>query len=171
MSELQEHSDLSADAAQGLRFAVVVSRFNADITGALRDGALHKLAEHGASGDAVQVHAVPGAFELPMTAARLADGRVDAIICLGALIKGDTPHFEYLSEAVAHGVQDVALRSGVPAIFGVLTCETREQALARAGGAKGNKGAEAAVAAIEMVRLFAELRGGDPADGRTTPRT
>lgn len=158
MSELQQHSDLSADAAAGLRFVLVVSRFNEDITAALCDGAVQTLEAHGAGAEQVKVHQVPGAFELPMTAALLADGRADAIICLGALIRGETRHFEYLSEAVAQGIEQVAVRSGVPVIFGVLTCETRAQALARAGGEKGNKGAEAALAAIEMARLFAVLR-------------
>jgi 6,7-dimethyl-8-ribityllumazine synthase len=158
MSELQQHSDLAADAAAGLRFALLVSRFNEDITAALRDAALQTLAAHGADGERVRVHPVPGAFELPMTAARLADGRVDAIICLGALIRGETPHFEYLSQAVAQGIEQVAVRSGVPVIFGVLTCDTRAHALARAGGDRGNKGAEAALAAIEMALLFAALQ-------------
>jgi len=98
-----------------------------------------------------------------MTAARLVGGSVDAVICVGALIKGETPHFDYLSAAVAHGIQEVAARSGVPVIFGVLTCETRAQAEARAGGSKGNKGVEAALAAVEMAALFADLatRKGD----------
>lgn len=160
MSDLQQHSDLAADAAADLRFALVVSRFNEDITSALRDGAMQTLAAYGAPADSVRVHQVPGAFELPMTAARLTDGRVDAIICLGALVRGETPHFDYLSQAVAQGIEQVAVRSGVPVIFGVLTCDTRAHALARAGGDKGNKGAEAALAAIEMALLFATLRRG-----------
>ena len=166
MSELRENADLKPDAASGFRFAVVVSRFNGDITSALLDGARRTLQQHGAAPDAVQVHEVPGAFELPMTASKLADGRVDAIICLGALIKGETPHFDYLGTAVATGICDVAVRSGVPVIFGVLTCERRQHAEARAGGEKGNKGAEAAIAAIEMAALYASISAGGPADGR-----
>jgi 6,7-dimethyl-8-ribityllumazine synthase len=169
MSDLREHTQLPADAAAGFRFAVVVSRFNEAITEALRDGAVRTLERHGATAASVQVHAVPGAFELPMTAARLVDGRVDAVICLGALIKGETPHFEYLSASVAQGLQEVAVRSGVPVIFGVLTCETLQHAEARAGGDKGNKGAEAALAAIEMANLFAGIAPGrEGTHGQTT---
>lgn len=168
MSQLRQNADLKPDAAAGFRFAVVVSRFNDDITSALLEGALRTLQQHGAAAGAIEVHEVPGAFELPMTAAKLADGRVDAIICLGALIRGETPHFDYLGTAVAHGICDVAVRSGVPVIFGVLTCDRREHAEARAGGKKGNKGAEAAVAAIEMAALCASISPGGPTDGRPT---
>jgi len=147
---------------------VIVSRFNDEITGALLEGARATLQSHGAAADAVEVYEVPGAFELPVAASRLADGRADAIICLGALIRGETPHFDYLASAVSHGITDVALRSGVPVIFGVLTCEHREQAEARAGGDRGNKGAEAAIAAIEMVNLFASISPGGPSDGHAT---
>jgi 6,7-dimethyl-8-ribityllumazine synthase len=167
MTDLRRHADLSSDAAAAFRFAVVVSRFNGDITGALLDGALQTLEEHGAGPDAVRVHQVPGAFELPMAAAKLADGGADAVICLGALIKGETPHFEHLCAAVANGIEEVAVRSGVPVIFGVLTCEERYQAKARAGGDKGNKGAEAAIAAIEMADLFASISGRSDSDGQT----
>ncbi len=168
MSRLRDDIELSADAAAGYRFAVVVSRFNADVTGALLDGARETFLGHGASDETVQVHQVPGAFELPMTAARLADGRVDGIVCLGALIRGETPHFDYLGSAVARGLADVSVRSGIPVIFGVLTCDSREQALDRAGGECGNKGAEAAIAAIEMVNLFAEISRGGAVDGHAT---
>ena len=168
MSESRQHADLGPDAAAGFRFAVIVSRFNHDITGALLDGARAALAAHGAAGNDIVVYDVPGAFELPMTAARLADGRFDAIICLGALIKGETPHFEYLCSAVVHGIQEVGVRSGVPAIFGVLTCEHRDHAEARAGGDKGNKGAEAAIAAIEMVNLFSSISAESESDGQAS---
>ena len=157
MSELRSHADLADNAAEPFRFAIVVSRFNPEITGALLDGARDTLQAHGAAADAVAAYDVPGAFELPMTAARLVDGRYDAVICLGALIQGETSHFEYLSSSVAHAVEDIAVRSGVPVIFGVLTCETLQQAQARAGGDRGNKGAEAALAAIEMALLFAAI--------------
>lgn len=159
MSELREKADLDADAAAGFRFTIVVSRFNADLTGALLDGARETLRSYGADDAAIAVHEVPGAFELPMAAARLARSSTDAIICLGALIKGETPHFEHLCSAVANGVEKVAIDTGVPTIFGVLTCEQREHAEARAGGAKGNKGSEAALAAIEMAALFAAIGG------------
>lgn len=157
MSELRQHADLGPDAALGFRFAVIVSRFNHGITAALLDGARTTLAAHGVAPGDIVVYEVPGAFELPMTAARLAGGHFDAIICLGALIKGETPHFDYLCSAIADGIQDVGVRSGVPVIFGVLTCENHDHAAARAGGDKGNKGAEAAIAAIEMVNLFSSI--------------
>ena len=135
-----------------------MSRTNAAITEALLEGALGALGVHGARDEAVRVCRVPGAFELPMTAAKLANSGADAIICIGALIRGETPHFDYLSAAVARGIQEVAIDSGIPTVFGVLTCDSMEQATARAGGDKGNKGAEAAIAAIEMAVLFAALR-------------
>jgi|TARA_B100001750_G_C15130916_1_gene409764 6,7-dimethyl-8-ribityllumazine synthase len=154
MSEFHENNDLDPRAAAGFRFAVVVSRFNADITEELLNGVQTTLTAHGASSPNVAVYKVPGSFELPMTAARLVNERFDAIICLGAIIKGETPHFDYLCSTVAHGIQKVATSSGTPIIWGVLTCEQREHAEARAGGSKGNKGTEAAIAAIEMVNLF-----------------
>ena len=162
MSEFQENSDLDARAAVGFRFAVVVSRFNDDITESLLDGVQTTLAAHGASSPNIVVYKVPGSFELAMTAARLVDKRFDAIICLGAIIKGETPHFDYLCSSVAHGIQKVATGSGTPIIWGVLTCEQREHAEARAGGNKGNKGTEAAIAAIEMVNLFSLISEGHP---------
>ena len=146
--------------ASGLRFAVVVSQTNSEVTSALLFGALGTLEEHGAIVE--RVVEVPGAFELPMAAAQVARRhRVDAIICLGALVRGETDHFNYLSVSVAHGIQFVAIDTGIPVTFGVLTCDSMEQAMARAGGAKGNKGSEAAVAAIEMAHTFAELAGED----------
>jgi len=154
MSEFLDNSELGPKAAAGFRFAVVVSRFNADITEALLAGAQTALASHGASNSNISVYEVPGSFELPMTVARLIDERFDAIICLGAIIKGETPHFDYLCSSVAHGIQEVAVHSGTPAIWGVLTCEQREHAVARAGGNKGNKGTEAAITAIKMAKLF-----------------
>ena len=158
MSELRDAGTLAADAARPFRFDVVVSRTNAAITEALLEGALGALGVHGAHDEAVRVCRVPGAFELPMTAAKLANSNPDAIICIGALIRGETPHFDYLSAAVAQGIQDVAIDSGIPTVFAVLTCDSMEQATARAGGDKGNKGAEAAIAAIAMAVLFASLR-------------
>ena len=154
MSEFLENGDLGPKAAEGFRFAVVVSRFNADITEALFEGVQTTLTAHGASSSNISVYEVPGSFELPMTVARLIDERFDAIICLGAIIKGETPHFDYLCSSVAHGIQEVAVHSGTPAIWGVLTCEQREHAVARAGGNKGNKGTEAAITAIKMAKLF-----------------
>lgn len=159
MSELRAETGLPADAAAGLRFAVVVSRFNEAVTSALRDGALETLWELGADRGDVRVLEVPGAYEVPMGAALAArDGQVDAVVCIGALIRGETPHFDVLAHSVAVAVQDAARQSGVPMAFGVLTCEDAAQARARSGGDRGNKGREAALAAIEMARLFRRRR-------------
>jgi 6,7-dimethyl-8-ribityllumazine synthase len=141
--------------AGGLRFAVVYSRFNEAITTSLRDGALAALTEAGAAPDAVATESVPGAFELPQAARCLADtGRFDAIVCLGCVIRGATPHFEYISSSVAHAMQTASGDTGVPIAFGVLTTDTWQQAEERAGGGRDNKGFEAAAAAIEMAQLF-----------------
>ena len=154
--------------AAGYRFAVVVSRFNETITGALREGARAALSEAGAAPADVEDFKVPGAFELPQ-AARLAaeTGRFDAVICLGCVIRGETPHFEYISSAVAHGIMEAAGETGVPIAFGVLTTETEAQARERAKPGRDNKGWEAAAAGIEMAVLFRQL-GRAPA--RTTSR-
>jgi len=141
--------------AAGCRFAVIVSRFNESITGALRDGARAALSEAGVAATDVEELHVPGAFELPQ-AARIAGetGRFDAIVCLGCVIRGETPHFEYISAAVAHGIMDAAGDTGVPIAFGVLTTEDQAQAEARAKPGRDNKGWEAAAAAVEMALLF-----------------
>jgi 6,7-dimethyl-8-ribityllumazine synthase len=147
--------------ASGMRIAVVAGRFNAQVTQPLLDGALATLADHGLDTDSVPVCWVPGAFEIPLTAKRLAaSGTVDAVICLGAVIRGDTAHFEYVAGPCASGIAQAALETGVPIAFGVLTTNDERQALERAGGPAGNKGAEAAATAIEMVAL---LRGLPPA--------
>lgn len=147
-----------APRAGANRFAVVVSRFNAEVTDGLLAGALSALDAAGVTADARTIVRVPGAFELPVTAQRLAEsGRFDAVVCLGCLIKGDTMHFEYLAEAVSQGLSRVALDSGVPVAFGVLTTLTDEQALERARPGDDNKGAEVARAAIEMASLFRAL--------------
>jgi 6,7-dimethyl-8-ribityllumazine synthase len=144
--------------AGGNRFAVAVSRFNLDITQGLLAGALGALEEAGVEKSAPTVVWVPGAFELPLTAQRLAEsGDHDAIICLGCLIKGDTMHFEYIAESVVHGLARVALQSGIPIALGVLTTLTEAQAVERAAPGPGNKGAEAARAALEMASLFRRL--------------
>ena len=144
--------------AAGYRFAIVVSRFNQDITEGLLRGARAALRDASINGDDVTVVRVPGAFELPSTAMKLAEtGRFDAVICLGCLIKGDTMHFEYIASATSHGIMDAAAATGVPITFGVLTTSTAEEALARAGDGPTNKGWEAAIAAVEMAELFARL--------------
>jgi 6,7-dimethyl-8-ribityllumazine synthase len=142
------------------RFAVVCARWNADVTDRLFDGALAALREAGVTEDRVTAVRVPGAFELPVVAGRLAKtGRYDAVICLGAVIKGDTDHDRYINDSVAHALQQVGLSTGVPALFGVLTCNDMSQALDRAGGRHGNKGAEAVAAAVELATLLRKLAG------------
>lgn len=144
--------------ASGLRFAIVVARFNHDITSALLDGATRALSDAGAADDDVSVWWVPGAFELPVVAKRLAEsGRADAVICLGAVIRGETAHFDFVAGGATQGIVDVAVRTGVPVVFGVLTVDTMQQALDRIGGREGHKGEEAAHTAIETARLLAEI--------------
>jgi len=144
--------------AKGLRFGIVVSRFNSFISDRLVEGALDALLRHGAERDDLQIIRVPGAFEIPMTAKKMVEsGRYDAIICLGAVIRGATPHFDYVSAEVSKGIASVSLDSGVPVTFGVLTTDNLEQAIERAGSKAGNKGSDAAVSAIEMVNLYKAL--------------
>jgi 6,7-dimethyl-8-ribityllumazine synthase len=141
--------------ASGFRFAIVFSRFNEAITERLRDGARAALQQAGARSEDVEIVSVPGAFELPQAARCLAEtGRFDAIVCLGCVIRGATPHFEYISSSVASGIQDASGDTGVPMAFGVLTTDSWPQAEERAGGGRDNKGFEAAAAAIEMAQLF-----------------
>jgi 6,7-dimethyl-8-ribityllumazine synthase len=143
---------------QGLRFGLVVGRFNEFITNRLLAGALDALTRHGVAQEDVDVAWVPGAFEIPLVARKLAlRGRYDAVVCLGAVIRGSTPHFEYVAAEVAKGVARVGLETGVPVIFGVITADTLEQAIERAGTKAGNKGWHAAVSAIEMANLMRRL--------------
>jgi 6,7-dimethyl-8-ribityllumazine synthase len=146
--------------ATGGRFAIVVSRFNEEITSGLLSGARTTLLEAGVGGDHLTVIHVPGAFELPVAALRAAQtGQFDAVICLGCLIKGDTMHFEYIAEATSQGIMTVSVSTGVPIAFGVLTTMTDEQAEARSAPGDQNKGREAALAAIEMATLFKRMDG------------
>jgi 6,7-dimethyl-8-ribityllumazine synthase len=145
-------------AAPGFRFAVVVSRFNERITGALREACVAALREAAVADEDVETFDVPGAYELPQAARCAAEtGRFDAVICLGCVIRGETPHFEYISSAVAHGIMAAGAETGVPMTFGVLTTDTELQAERRAAPDAGNKGREAAAAAVEMVLLFRRL--------------
>lgn len=147
--------------AQGLRFAIVVSRFNSLVTQRLLEGALDALRRHSADENAITVVYVPGSFEIPLVAKRLAQsGAFDAVICLGCIIRGDTPHFEYVASEAAKGIAQVALETGVPTIFGVVTADTLEQALERAGAKAGNRGFEAAMTAMEMANLMRQLSAG-----------
>ncbi len=145
--------------AKGLRFAIVVSRFNSFITERLISGALDALHRSGASDDNVELVRVPGSWEMPVTvSALLGQKRHDAIICLGAVIRGETPHFDYVAGEAAKGLAQVSLASGIPVAFGVLTTNTLDQAIDRAGAKGGNKGFEAAMTAIEMANLLREVR-------------
>ncbi|MGH7467683.1 MAG: 6,7-dimethyl-8-ribityllumazine synthase [Longimicrobiales bacterium] len=138
----------------GRRFAIVVSRFNAQITERLLSGARACLLQHGVQEKSIDVVSVPGAWELPLAAQAAARGGYSAIIALGCVIRGDTPHFDYVAGAAAHGLERVSLQAAIPVAFGVLTTDTTEQALARAGGRDGNKGWDAALVALEMADLL-----------------
>ena len=145
---------------EGLRFAVVVSRFNELITNKLLGGAMDGLVRHGVPEDSIDVAWVPGAFEIPMVAKRLAaSGRYDAVLCVGAVIRGSTPHFDYVAAEVSKGVAQVSLQTGVPCVFGVRTTDSIEQAIERAGTKAGNKGFDAAVTGIEMANLLKSIEG------------
>jgi 6,7-dimethyl-8-ribityllumazine synthase len=144
--------------AEGMKFGIVASRFNDFICGRLIEGAIDALIRAGADEKDIVICKVPGAFELPLTAKKLAkSNRFDAIICLGAVIRGATPHFEYISAEVSKGIASVGLETEIPVVFGVLTTDTIEQAIERAGTKSGNKGADAAMSAIEMVDLFKKI--------------
>jgi len=147
--------------ADGRRFGIVVGRFNAFISKELLKGALDCLGRHGADLDAVDVVWVPGAFEIPLAAQKMANtGRYDVLVCLGAVIRGSTPHFDYVASEVSKGIANVGLQTGVPTLFGVLTTDTIEQAVERAGTKAGNKGWDAALGAIEMADLLAAVEKG-----------
>jgi 6,7-dimethyl-8-ribityllumazine synthase len=148
-----------AASAAGLRFALVVSRFNSFITDRLLAGALDALEAAGGAPETITVVHVPGSFEIPLTAKKLAEaGRTDAVIAIGCILRGETAHFDYVASEVARGIQLAQLDTGVPVIFCVLTCDTLEQAIDRAGLKSGNKGYDAGVAAIEMANLAKKLR-------------
>jgi 6,7-dimethyl-8-ribityllumazine synthase len=159
MGEIKEHS-AGLDAG-GRRFALVVSRFNEFFSERLRNGAQDCLIRHGAAPEDIEVFRVPGSFELPLAAKKVAQtGRFEAVVCLGAVLRGQTPHFDFVAGEAAKGVAQVGLETGVPTIFGVITTDTVEQAVDRAGARAGNRGAEAALAAIEMVNLLDGLSDG-----------
>jgi 6,7-dimethyl-8-ribityllumazine synthase len=144
--------------SKGKRYAIIVSRFNEFITSKLLEGALDTLRRHGVKDGEISVVWVPGSFEIPYAAQRVAKkGKHDAVICLGAVIRGATPHFEYISGEVTKGIAQVSLSTGVPVIYGVITPDTLEQAIERAGTKAGNKGKDAAEAAIEMVNLYEKI--------------
>ncbi|KPK57878.1 MAG: 6,7-dimethyl-8-ribityllumazine synthase [Planctomycetes bacterium SM23_32] len=147
--------------AAGKRFALIVSRYNEFFASRLLSGAEDCLLRHGAAPQDVEVFRVPGSFELPLVAKKVADtGRFDALVCLGAVLRGQTPHFDFVAAEAAKGVARVSLETEVPTIFGVITTETIEQAVDRSGARAGNRGAEAALAAIEMANLLGDLSAG-----------
>jgi len=145
--------------AKGKKFGIVASRFNEFITNKLLDGALDALKRHGAKDEEIEIVWVPGSFEIPYAAQRMAKGKkkYDAIICIGAVIRGATPHFEYISAEVTKGIAQTGMTTGVPVIYGVITPDTLEQAIERAGTKAGNKGFQAAMSAIEMANLFDKI--------------
>ena len=145
--------------AKGKKFGVVAARFNEFITNKLLEGAIDALKRHGVKDDEIEIVWVPGAFEIPYAAQRMVDGKkkYDAVICVGAVIRGSTPHFEYISAEVTKGIAQAGLSSGIPVIYGVITPDTLEQAIERAGTKAGNKGFQAAMSAIEMVNLFDQI--------------
>lgn len=154
--------------ASGLKFAVVESRWNDYLTSRLTEGAVDTLRKHGADEDSIEIFKVPGSFELSAAAAKIAAKReFDAIICLGVVIRGETPHFDYVAGSAASGIAKVSIDFAVPVMFGVITADTVEQALNRAGLKAGNKGIEAATAAIEMANLYKEI--GDGKDDKAFP--
>ncbi len=145
--------------SEGLKFGIIVGRFNEFIGGKLLSGAIDALKRHGANEENIDITWVPGAFEIPLVAQKMANTKkYDAVICLGAVIRGATPHFDYVSSEVTKGVASVSLSTGLPVIFGVLTTDTIEQAIERAGTKAGNKGYDAAVTAIEMANLLKEIK-------------
>lgn len=148
-------------SAEGHSYGIVVSRFNSLVTKQLLDGAVDCLARHGASEKDITVVYCPGSFEIPQIAMQLAkSGKYDGVICLGCVIRGETPHFDYIASEVTKGIGSVALETGVPVAYGVLTTESLEQALERAGAKAGNKGWDAALTAMELVNIFKQLSGG-----------
>jgi 6,7-dimethyl-8-ribityllumazine synthase len=143
--------------AEGFRFAIIASRWNDFITGRLVEGALDALDRLGAGENAVELYKVPGSFEIPLLALKVAEtGKFDAVICLGTVIRGQTPHFEYIAGEVTKGIAQAGMQTGVPVIYGIVTADTLEQAIDRAGAKQGNKGFEAAMAAVELVNLYKE---------------
>jgi len=154
--------------AVGFRFAIVASRWNDFLTSKLIEGALDALERLGADEDAVEIFKVPGSFELPLTAQKAAlSGDFDAIICIGTVIRGETPHFEYVAGEATKGISQVSMQTGIPVLFGIVTADTLEQAINRTGVKAGNKGFEAAMSAVELVNLYKTMDGGkEPAKSR-----
>lgn len=156
--------------ADGLRLGIAVARFNEVVTSRLLEGALDSWVRHGGTRDDVTVAWVPGSMELPVVARELAlGGEVDAVVCLGAVVRGETPHFDYVAGQAAAGIARVALDAGVPVLFGVITADSMAQAIDRAGGKSGNRGADAVAGAIETVRVLREIRTAGAAESAAKP--
>jgi len=148
--------------AEGFRFAIIAARWNDFLTARLTEGALDALERLGAQEAAVEIFKVPGSFETPLTALKVAEsGRFDAVICLGTIIRGQTPHFDYVAGEAAKGIGQAGMKTGVPVLFGIVTADTLEQAIDRAGVKAGNKGFEAAMSAVELVNLYKQMQGGE----------
>ncbi len=157
LENAQPGTDQATVSAKGFRFAIVASRWNDSLVSRLIEGALDALEELKAEMDAVEVFRVPGSFEIPLCALKAAEsGKFDAVICLGVIIRGQTPHFEYIAGEVTRGIGEAGMKTGVPLLFGVITAENVDQAIDRAGVKLGNKGFEAATAAVELVNLYRE---------------
>lgn len=160
---LQPETHQGTLSAKGFRFAIVASRWNDSLVSRLIEGALDALGELSADVKAIEVFRVPGAFEIPLCGLKAAaSGKFDAVICLGVIIRGQTPHFEYIAAEVARGIGEASMKTGVPLLFGVITAENVDQAIDRAGVKLGNKGFEAATAAVELVNLYREAFGTEP---------
>ena len=157
-------------SAEGYRFAIIVARWNGELTAKLARGALDALSKAGANKDEIEIFNVPGAFELPVAAMKAAEtGTFDAVICLGVVIRGETPHFDYVAGQAAAGIMQASMDTGIPVMFGVVTANTVEQAQARCGGDVGNKGYEAAMSAIEMANLLREMEAFDRGEDKVFP--
>lgn len=158
-TNLSEHH-ATFPKADHYKIGIVISEWNPEVTEALKEGAINSLLDHGVQKNNLSIHAVPGSFELPLAAAMMfdADEELDGVICLGCVIQGETRHFEFISQAVAQGIMRVGLDYEAPVVFGVLTCDTHEQAIERAGGKHGNKGVEAAVTILKMIQLQRKLK-------------
>jgi 6,7-dimethyl-8-ribityllumazine synthase len=167
---MQTQIDFDKLSAEGFRFAVIVSRWNRDLTSKLEAGAVDALKGSGAAANAITIFRVPGAFELPLAASRVAEtGLFDAVITLGVVIRGETPHFDFVAGQAAAGIMQASLDTGIPVMFGVVTANDREQAEARCGGSVGNKGFEAAMSAIEMIVLSREIEGLEQGEKKVFP--
>ena len=150
--------------AAGFRFAIVASRWNDFLTAKLTEGALDALERLGADENLIEIFKVPGSFEIPLTAQKVAQsGRFDAVICIGTVIRGDTPHFDYVAGEATKGISNVAMQTGVPVLYGIVTADTLEQAINRAGVKSGNKGFDAAMSAVELVNLYKTMNDGEAA--------